>query len=151
MKLIETLNSKIARKQKKAGFSLVELLVVIAVIGILAAIAIPALSNIFDSADNAKARRNAQNLASTYGAARAAGATVAELGGSGTDADATGATILAAVAKLKDGVAGKGSFSNTKFTLSDLSSDECGDAAAYLTWKGGELVYKSADQNAVTN
>ena len=57
----------------KKGFSLVELLVVIAVIGVIAAIAIPAMSGIFGKSDAAKGKRNAQNIVSTFNAARAAG------------------------------------------------------------------------------
>jgi len=56
-----------------AGFSLVEMLVVIAVIGIIAAIAIPNIGKINDSAKDARKRRNAQNLASVFASAQAAG------------------------------------------------------------------------------
>jgi prepilin-type N-terminal cleavage/methylation domain-containing protein len=65
---------------KKGGFSLVELLVVIAVIAIIAAIAIPNIANITGSAEQSAAQRSAQNLASVYSAAVAAGATQAQLG-----------------------------------------------------------------------
>jgi type IV pilus assembly protein PilA len=58
---------------KAGGFSLVELLVVIAVIAIIAAIAIPNIANITGSATETAAQRNAQNLASVYAAAVAAG------------------------------------------------------------------------------
>ena len=61
-------------KNVKAGFSLVEMLVVIAVIGIIAAIAVPTIGNITDQANNSKAKRNAQNLASVCASAVAAGA-----------------------------------------------------------------------------
>jgi len=111
------------KKVKAAGFSLVELLVVIAVIGIMAAIAIPMISNINANATTAKNKRNAQQLASTYGAATAAGATV------------TGATPLAIAATLKSGVSGpSGSqFQNTKFQVS-LGAAEITAAAPYLTF-----------------
>ncbi len=55
------------------AFSLVELLVVIAVIAVIAAIAIPNIAGITGSAHEAKARRNAQTIASIYSAAIAAG------------------------------------------------------------------------------
>ncbi|MCG8601434.1 MAG: prepilin-type N-terminal cleavage/methylation domain-containing protein [Verrucomicrobiales bacterium] len=64
------INSKNAAK---AGFSLVEMLVVIAVIGIIAAIAVPNIGRINDSAKDATYRRNAQNLASVFASAQAAG------------------------------------------------------------------------------
>ena len=57
----------------KAGFSLVEMLVVIAVIGIIAAIAVPNIGRINDSAKDATYRRNAQKLASVFASAQAAG------------------------------------------------------------------------------
>ena len=62
-------------KNVKAGFSLVEMLVVIAVIGIIAAIAVPTIGNITSQANASKAKRNAQSLASVCASAVAAGAT----------------------------------------------------------------------------
>jgi prepilin-type N-terminal cleavage/methylation domain-containing protein len=61
------------RKLAKAGFSLIEMLVVIAVIGVIAAIAIPNIGKVNDSAKEATARRNAQSVASVAAAAVAAG------------------------------------------------------------------------------
>ena len=61
-------------KNAKAGFSLVEMLVVIAVIGVIAAIAVPTIGNITRSAKESTDKRNAQNLCSVYSAAVAAGA-----------------------------------------------------------------------------
>jgi prepilin-type N-terminal cleavage/methylation domain-containing protein len=94
----------------KKGFSLVELLVVIAVIGVIAAIAIPAMSGIFGKADSAKEKRNAQNLVSTFNAARAAGNTQ------------TFANAAAAIAAITDtstgGISGGGTFSTSKFFVS---------------------------------
>ena len=61
------------KKARKAGFSLVEMLVVIAVIGVIAAIAIPNIGNINDSARTTTAQRNAQSAASVYSSGIAAG------------------------------------------------------------------------------
>jgi type IV pilus assembly protein PilA len=79
-----TMNTKLQNPPRKkllakvrAGFSLIELLVVIAVIGIIAAIAIPNIAGITGSANTARDKRNAQQLASVYSAAVAAGHTPA--------------------------------------------------------------------------
>lgn len=119
------------KKNIKKGFSLVELLVVIAVIGVIAAIAIPAMSNIFENSRTAKARRNAQNLASTYAAARAAGATF------------TAATTADALSALNTGVVGSGQFATTTFQVT-LDADERTAAEAHLigpTAANGTMTY----------
>jgi prepilin-type N-terminal cleavage/methylation domain-containing protein len=132
MKLMNKLNNRLARKQSKGGFSLVELLVVIAVIGILAAIAIPALTNVFESSETAKSKRNAQNIASTYTAARAAGAAV------------TTTSIATIIDDLETGVQGRGAFVNTTFKLSPLGATERGLADDYLVLSGSTLTYDQA-------
>jgi len=62
-------------KSTRSGFSLVELLIVISVIAVIAAIAIPSIAGINNAARYSKDKRNAQSLASTSAAARAAGLT----------------------------------------------------------------------------
>jgi prepilin-type N-terminal cleavage/methylation domain-containing protein len=61
------------KKNLKAGFSLVEMLVVIAVIGVIAAIAIPNIGNVNAAAKNARDQRNAQSVASVHASGSAAG------------------------------------------------------------------------------
>lgn len=58
-----------------AGFSLIELLVVIGVIGAIAAMIIPNIANLVHTTHYAKNERNAQQLVNLASAARAAGAT----------------------------------------------------------------------------
>jgi prepilin-type N-terminal cleavage/methylation domain-containing protein len=119
---------KAINKNLKAGFSLVELLVVIAVIGLIAAIAIPQISKITDKARKASAQRNAQNVVSTYGAAIAAGAAI------------TGTTPTAIVDSLETGVTGAGSFSDSFFKISTMAALDQTDAEAFLAWDGTNSV-----------
>ncbi|CAN5321854.1 hypothetical protein BH09VER1_BH09VER1_37340 [soil metagenome] len=62
-----------SRTRLGAGFSLVELLVVISVIGMIVAIVLPSFSGVRDQAQFAKDQRNAQSIASVVSEAVAAG------------------------------------------------------------------------------
>jgi prepilin-type N-terminal cleavage/methylation domain-containing protein len=115
---------------KKGGFSLVELLVVIAVIAIIAAIAIPNIANITGSAEQSAAQRSAQNLASVYSAAVAAGATQADLGN----------TIEAVVTNLTTGVTvqvGTQTMGPFRVDAFPPAGDARTRALAYLTFTPG--------------
>ena len=117
------------KKNVKAGFSLVEMLVVIAVIGIIAAIAVPTIGSITAQANTNKAKRNAQNLASVFSSAIAAGATI-----TGTDA-------AGVVGQLIAGVNGADSFATTNFQVPNMSQgadSEAEKAIVYLTFVAGD-------------
>jgi len=51
-----------AKKNKKKGFTLIELIVVIVIIAIIAAIAVPALTRYIESANNRAAQATAHNI-----------------------------------------------------------------------------------------
>jgi len=116
-------------KNVKAGFSLVEMLVVIAVIGIIAAIAVPTIvGNITSQADTAKAQRNAQNLASVAASAVAAGATGLSAANEGE--------IAAVVTLLVGGVNGSAAagFDTTTFRVPNLSAGVGGEQESAIDY-----------------
>jgi type IV pilus assembly protein PilA len=97
----------------------------------MAAIAIPMISNINEKAKTAKNKRNAQNIASVYGAATAAGATI------------TATTAAAVVTALSTGVNGADQFADTKFQVSISTAEDKTAAAALLNDPvGGVLTTK---------
>ena len=113
-------------KNVKAGFSLVEMLVVIAVIGIIAAIAVPTIGNITDQANNSKAKRNAQNLASVCASAVAAGA---DLGTSTNVSSIVNQLVSPGLTGSKDS-----GFDSTVFKVPNLTGAERMAASQHLSY-----------------
>ena len=125
-----------AIKTVQKGFSLVEMLVVIAVIGIIAAIAVPNIGRINDSAKEATARRNAQNIASVFASAQAAGLNFA--------AASTEPAAIAAAVVTGASVTDPGPFENTWFGVPGLTVADQTAALTYLSFDpvSGQLLYR---------
>jgi len=116
-------------RRPRHAFSLVELLIVIGVIGIMAGISIPIMNPVRQNARVNKSLKNAQALAATAGAAQAAGA-VLNL-----------ASLDAAVAQLKDGVQGNGTFGTSTFRVAPFSAEEIEEFRDFLSIDNNTLVF----------
>ena len=128
-------------KSTKAGFGLFEVLVVIAVIGIIAAIAVPNIGRINESAKDATYRRNAQNLASVFSSALAAGHDFSN-GGKLAEKDVIQAIITGATINDTDNPFDGAFFGVSGLDATDAICETTG-AAKYLTWDAisGQLLY----------
>ena len=120
---------------RKSGFSLVEMLVVIAVIGVIAAIAVPNVSKINRGARYAKDQRNAQQIASVVFVADAAGYDFVN----GTT------SVTTVVDRVRSGhtmtAAENPSLAGVYFGVPGFGNAERTGASKFLTITAGRLVY----------
>lgn len=114
-------------KSLSRGFGLIEMLVVVAIIGIIGAIGIPAVSAYKVRMEEAKAKRNAQSLASVYTAAQAAGLDF-------YSDDLNNDVKALAVRVAKGGTVSEGVFQGAFFGVKKLSESEIEESISYLTF-----------------
>ena len=119
------------RRRKTGGFTLIELLIVIAILAIVSAVAIPTMNMIHDSADESKARRNAQSIASIGASAQIAGF------------EYTSTTKEDAASELVAGVFGTGRLSNMEFRVSTVTGPELQEALQFLDFVDSTIVYRA--------
>jgi type IV pilus assembly protein PilA len=117
------------RKLSRSGFSLIEMLLVIAIIGIIAAIAIPSIGNVNESAREASAQRNAQNIVSVFSTGQAAGAAWTD-----PTADSTVALTTTVGTVITGKLPTEGIFSGKMFKMSEIPTADRARAATYLRW-----------------
>lgn len=131
------LNIQMYRRRHR-GFSLVELLVVITVIGVIAAIAIPSLSFAHENSRVAIAKRNAQQIASIFGAGE----------GVGAPGFRAASSLESAVNAVGTGSWGGGITSDSFFQvpgasfMMDNGKPVAEQAIHYLSWTGTSLIYQ---------
>lgn len=117
---------------KKAGFSLFELLMTVAILGIMASLAMSAYGSQGVSFQDVRDRRNAQEITSTYTAARAAGLDLA-----------VDASVESIVRKLIQGAAPtNGIFKKHVFRVNLLAEADIVGATRFLQIQNGELLVR---------
>ena len=130
------MNANLKAHKHPSGFTLVEMLIAIAVIGVMAAIGIVNMMGIRDSANISKDRRNAQNAATLYASARAAGATF-----SSPPMDKTGI-----VNELIVGKNGSGLMRSVIFQLPGMSAREADSLTRFLEFNAEiGIIYRYDD------
>jgi len=131
MNRVESIKEPTARHRSNAGFSLIELLVVVAVILIIAAIAIPNYVQSKMRANEASAVQSLRNIvtaelvySTTYGIGFTNGAGLAKLSGSGVAPDQNNAGLI-------DEVLASGIKQGYNINYTPLTTDAQGNTATY--------------------
>ena len=126
-------------RRSSIGLTLVELLMTISVIGLLAAIAIPQISALANGdAQEARHRRNAQEIAAVCAGADAAGLTFVVPG----NLDQTVRNIM------EGGSPKDGPFKGKQFAVKGLVNEDVYGVKKYLSLSKGGLSYNSAGTGA---
>ena len=119
----------------RAGFSLVELLVIIAILGVLTLITLPSIKGVLEQGNEAKVEQNAKNIARLSERLAAIGVAHVlpeSLGG-----------IEATVRLLREGViVPEGPMQGQRFTLNGISDEEITKASLRL-----KIVYDESELN----
>lgn len=113
------------------GFSLFELLMTLAIIGTLAGLAIPMFSDSRDRVEQARNRRNAQEIVSTCAAAQVAG----------LDFVVPGDEIKTIQNVITGGTPTDGAFEGRLFRVPNIHPSEISEIARYTELAGDTLVY----------
>ncbi len=124
-------------KLRSAAFSLPELLIVISIMGIITGIAIPMMHYFQTNAAKNRAKRNAQNLATTYSAGLAVGHDFGE--GESETSDVVNKVVTGTTVSV-------GGFTHY-IGLPNLPQPQRDEALTHLEIKAGRLVYMPSSED----
>jgi type IV pilus assembly protein PilA len=149
MRALTTKRPKVQRARKAAGFSLIELLLVVAVILIIAAIAIPNYIHSKERANEAGAVQNLRTITTAetvYTTTYSVGysTSLAQLGGTTVNVDQNNAGLI-------DSVLATGTKAGYSFSYSVVATDQNGDVTAFSVNADPVIPGQSGDQHYYTD